>query len=64
MKYNTDNLRITSSAPIMAPSELMEQYPLSEQGSVGIFQARETIANILSGQDKRLMVIVGPCGIL
>ncbi|MBC8493336.1 MAG: 3-deoxy-7-phosphoheptulonate synthase [bacterium] len=63
MKYNTDNLRITSSAPIMAPNELMEKYPLSEKGSVGIFQSRETIAKILTGEDKRLMVIVGPCSI-
>jgi len=63
MKYNTDNLRITSSAPIMAPNELMDKFPLSEQGSASIFQARETIANILTGEDKRLMVIVGPCSI-
>ncbi len=63
MKYNTDNLRITSSAPIMAPNELMEKYPLSEKGSAGIFQSRETIAKILTGEDKRLMVIVGPCSI-
>ncbi|HIB28130.1 MAG TPA: 3-deoxy-7-phosphoheptulonate synthase [Candidatus Thioglobus sp.] len=63
MKYNTDNLRITSSAPIMVPNELMEMFPLSDSGSASIFQARETIANIISGQDKRLMVIVGPCSI-
>ncbi len=63
MKYNTDNLRITSSAPIMVPNELMEMFPLSDSGSTSIFQARETISNIISGQDKRLMVIVGPCSI-
>ncbi|HIB97963.1 MAG TPA: 3-deoxy-7-phosphoheptulonate synthase [Candidatus Thioglobus sp.] len=63
MKYNTNNLRITSSAPIMVPNELMEMFPLSDSGSASIFQARETIANIISGQDKRLMVIVGPCSI-
>ncbi len=63
MKYNTNNLRITSSAPIMVPNELMEMFPLSDGGSASIFQARETITNIISGQDKRLMVIVGPCSI-
>jgi 3-deoxy-7-phosphoheptulonate synthase len=63
MKYNTNNLRITSSAPIMVPNELMEMFPLTDSGSASIFQARETIANIISGQDKRLMVIVGPCSI-
>lgn len=63
MKYNTDNLRITSSAPILTPNALMDAYPLSEDGSLGIFQAREVIKNILNGDDQRLMVIVGPCSI-
>ncbi len=63
MKYNTDNLRITSSAPIVTPNVLMDTYPLSADGSSGIFQARETIKNILNGNDQRLMVIVGPCSI-
>ena len=63
MKYNTDNLRITSSAPIVAPNILMEKFPLSEKASEGVFKARHTIKKILNGEDKRLMVIVGPCSI-
>ena len=63
MKYNTDNVRITFSAPMMVPNALMEKFPLSDESSAGIFQARETIKNILNGKDKRLMVIVGPCSI-
>ena len=63
MQHNTDNLRITSSAPMIAPNELMEKYPLGEKGSVNIFQARQAIKDILEGRDHRLMVIVGPCSI-
>lgn len=63
MKYNTDNLRITSSASIMAPNELIDKYPLSEVGSTGVYRSREVIKNILKGKDDRLMVIVGPCSI-
>ena len=63
MKYNTDNVRITSSAPIVAPNILMEKFPLSEKASEGVFKARHTIKKILNGEDKRLMVIVGPCSI-
>jgi 3-deoxy-7-phosphoheptulonate synthase len=63
MKYNTDNVRITSSAPIVAPNILMEKFPLSEKASEGFFKARNTIKKILNGEDKRLMVIVGPCSI-
>jgi 3-deoxy-7-phosphoheptulonate synthase len=63
MKYNTDNLRITSSAPIMAPNELIKKYPLREDASICVYESRETIKNILLGKDNRLMVIVGPCSI-
>jgi 3-deoxy-7-phosphoheptulonate synthase len=63
MKYNTDNIRITSSAPIMPPNELIAKYPLSEESSTDVFKSREAIKNILQGKDKRLMVIVGPCSI-
>jgi 3-deoxy-7-phosphoheptulonate synthase len=63
MKYNTDNLRITSSAPIMAPNELIDKHPLSEDASTCVFKSREAIKNILLGKDNRLMVIVGPCSI-
>ena len=63
MQHNTDNLRITSSAPMIAPNELMEKYPLGEKGSANIFQARQAVKDILEGKDHRLMVIVGPCSI-
>ncbi len=63
MQHNTDNLRITSSAPMVAPNELMEKYPLSENGSTSIFKTRQAIKDILEGRDNRLMVIVGPCSI-
>jgi len=48
---------------MMAPNELMGEYPLSENGSAHIFQTRKAIKDILEGRDKRLMVIVGPCSI-
>ncbi len=64
MKYNTDNVRITSSAPMVSPNILIEKYPLTENASQDIFTARQTIKNILFGEDKRLMVLVGPCSIL
>jgi len=63
VQHNTDNLRITSSAPMMAPNTLMEKYPLSIKGSSSIFKTRQAIKDILEGRDQRLMVIVGPCSI-
>lgn len=63
MQHNTDNLRITSSAPMVAPNVLMSEYPLSEQGSTNVFKTRQAIKDVLEGRDNRLMVIVGPCSI-
>jgi len=57
MKYLTDNVRITSSAPMVAPNTLISKYPLSEQASQGVYHARQVIKDILFGEDKRLMVL-------
>ena len=63
MKYNTDNVRITSSATMITPNALIEKFPLSDAASAHVFQSRDTVKKILLGNDKRLMVIVGPCSI-
>ena len=63
MKYNTDNVRIISSAPMVSPNTLIKQFPQSEKASKGVFSARQVIKEIIYGEDKRLMVLVGPCSI-
>jgi len=63
MKYNTDNVRIISSAPMVSPNTLIKKFPQSAKASKGVFRARQVIKEILYGEDKRLMVLVGPCSI-
>jgi len=63
MKYNTDNVRIISSAPMVSPNALIKKIPQSAKASEGVFSARQVIKEILYGDDKRLMVLVGPCSI-
>ena len=63
MKYNTDNVRIISSAPLVSPNTLIKKIPQSTKASKGVFSARQVIKEILYGEDKRLMVLVGPCSI-
>ena len=63
MKYNTDNVRIISSAPMVSPNTLIKKFPQSGKASKGVFSARQIIKDILYGEDKRLMVLVGPCSI-
>jgi len=59
----TSDLRIESNRPLIPPSILLEELPLSEDGSVRVAAARDTLVRILNGQDDRLFVVVGPCSI-
>lgn len=59
----TEDLRIRSLRPLIAPALLIEEFPLSKQAVAIVSQAREGASQILKKVDKRLLVIVGPCSI-
>ncbi len=59
----TNNLKIKSITPIIAPADLRQVFPLNDGGSEFITSSRDQIKSILRGDDKRLMVVVGPCSI-
>ncbi len=59
----TNNLKIKSITPIIAPADLRQVFPITAEASEFITASREQIKNILKGKDPRLMVVVGPCSI-
>ena len=59
----TDNLRITRTHPLISPAVLEEELPLTEQAASFVGVSRATIKSILSGDDSRLLVVLGPCSI-
>ena len=59
----TDDLRICETKEVIAPVQAHDQFPITEQAANTTLQARENIHKILTGQDDRLLVIVGPCSI-
>jgi len=63
MLHRTDDLRIENLRPLISPAILMEDFPLPEEGSATVAQGRREVAEILSGQDDRLLIVVGPCSI-
>jgi 3-deoxy-7-phosphoheptulonate synthase len=63
MLHRTDDLRIENLRPLISPAILMEDLPLSEAGSATVVNGRKAVAEILSGQDDRLLVVMGPCSI-
>jgi len=54
---------IFSLKAIPTPNELLETYNITDDDKQFILNSRETIQNILTDNDKRLIVIIGPCSI-
>jgi 3-deoxy-7-phosphoheptulonate synthase len=63
MRHQTDDVRIESLRPLLPPAILMEEIPVSEEGTTVVSAARLAAARILHGHDDRLLVVVGPCSI-
>ena len=63
MKYQTDDLRILEMAEVSPPSQVHDEFPVSEQASACVYQARDDVHKALHGEDDRLVVVVGPCSI-
>ncbi|MCG3175272.1 MAG: Phospho-2-dehydro-3-deoxyheptonate aldolase, Tyr-sensitive [Candidatus Omnitrophica bacterium] len=59
----TYNLRVSSIEPLPAPLAVKSELPLSEELSRSIAAWRQEIVDLLTGKDRRLLVIVGPCSI-
>lgn len=63
MKYLTDDIRITGMEEVIAPQDLLAALPLDDEASALIYANRKQIGEILRGQDRRLLVVMGPCSI-
>lgn len=54
-------MNITIIKKLPSVEEIIQAFPLSDAAVSKISQDRKEIKNILSGKDKRMLVIVGPC---
>ena len=59
----TDDLRIAAIHEVEPPAALHARLPITEQAATTVSTAREAIHRILTGEDDRLLVIVGPCSV-
>lgn len=59
----TSDLRIVDLQPVVPPRELKEGFPLTEASAETVLSSRRSVERILSGEDPRLLAIVGPCSI-
>jgi 3-deoxy-7-phosphoheptulonate synthase len=63
MLLNTDDLRIQKTNELISPEQLITDIAVSDVASETVSVARQSIHRILTGEDPRLLVIVGPCSI-
>jgi 3-deoxy-7-phosphoheptulonate synthase len=63
MRREINNLHVKSARALISPSDLIKELPLSERAAETVATAREEVCRIINGQDRRLVVVVGPCSI-
>ena len=61
--YKTQDLHVVENRPLLAPKQLLDKLPLTETAAALVSQTRDRIRNIMHNEDRRLLVIVGPCSV-
>ena len=59
----TDELRTARIDSLVTPAELAQRHPVSAAVAEHVTASRRRIEKILNGEDKRLLVVIGPCSI-
>ncbi len=59
----TDDLRILAIHEVEPPAIVHERHPLSERAAQTVYDTRAAIHRILTREDDRLLVVIGPCSV-
>jgi 3-deoxy-7-phosphoheptulonate synthase len=59
----TNDLHVLDTSPLIPPAQLRRDLPLGSAASEVVAKSRDAIRAILRGDDRRLLVVVGPCSI-
>ena len=57
------DVHVRETVPLVAPRYLKQEETISDVAVKTVIEARESIKRILSGEESRLIVVVGPCSI-
>ena len=58
-----NNLHVVDTSPLITPTELKQELPISEHVAETVATTRDAIRAILQGEDQRLLAVIGPCSI-
>ena len=61
--HTTSDINVVETRALPSPSELLAELPKSEQQSAFVTEARHDIRRLIFTDDKRFLLIVGPCSI-
>jgi len=59
----TNNLHVVDTTPLITPTQLKAELPMTERAAETVANTRDAIRDILQGTDRRLLAVVGPCSI-
>ena len=59
----TYDVNVASFDPLIAPDVLKDEFPVSQKAGETVLKSRAEIQRILHKEDRRLLVVVGPCSI-
>ncbi|WP_274572531.1 3-deoxy-7-phosphoheptulonate synthase AroG [Neisseria leonii] len=59
----TDDVRINAIDELLPPLAHLYELPITDQAAELVVKTRREIADLVSGKDNRLLVIIGPCSI-
>ncbi|QYO65001.1 hypothetical protein [Leptolyngbya sp. 7M] len=59
----TSDLHVVETRPLSSPATIHGELPITETAATLVATTRDRIRNILQNEDRRLLVIVGPCSI-
>ena len=62
-KTATRDVHVSSTKPLIAPAELIEQLPITPMIEQTVLDGRQQIQRIIDGEDTRFVAVVGPCSI-
>ena len=63
METHTDDLRVKGYTRLISPREMKLEIPVSPAAARTVVEGRAAIDRILNQEDRRLLLVAGPCSI-
>jgi 3-deoxy-7-phosphoheptulonate synthase len=63
LSHQVANLHVREMLPLLSPLDLKARLPLTPAAAQTVTEARAAIRGVLRGDDRRLLVVIGPCSI-